>query len=246
MEYYRLSSLIAESRDAGPFARIHLAGSSAILLDVEAGAFSMDTQQRLWAVAEVLNGESGSTEVREVIPGMNNMMVVFDPLRTSVDCISRTVLAHWNRSIAQVRPSRLVEVPVTYGGALGQDLDMVAEAAGLDALECVRRHSETDYTVACLGSMPGFAYLAGLLPEFCLPRRAVPRMKLPKGSVIIGGSQASVLPSAGPCGWHVLGTSDMEFFDPLRDPPCRLSPGDRVRFVVRDIHPVAQAQAGQP
>lgn len=246
MEHYRWSALVAESRNAGAHARIHLAGSSAILLDVEAGDFSMPTQQRLWSVAEAMTAERASTDVLEVLPGMNNLMVMFDPLRTSVDRVSQAILAHWERSSARPSPARQVDIPVTYGGASGQDLDRVAEGAALDVTEYVRRHSEAEYTVACLGSMPGFAYLAGLPPEFALPRRAVPRMKLPKGSVIIGGAQASVLPSEGPCGWHVLGMSDMDFFDPRQDPPCLLRPGDRVRFVVRGIHPVPQMQRGQP
>jgi allophanate hydrolase subunit 1 len=33
-----------------------------------------------------------------------------------------------------------------------------------------------------------------------------------------------------PSGWHMIGRTEAVFFDPLRDPPCLLKPGDRVRF----------------
>src|SRR3954468_6749589 len=60
--------------------------------------------------------------------------------------------------------SRLVEIPVSYGGELGPDLDDVARLHGLTAEEVVRVHAGADYVVYMIGFMPGFAYLGGL-PE---------------------------------------------------------------------------------
>jgi KipI family sensor histidine kinase inhibitor len=100
----------------------------------------------------------------------------------------------------------------------------------MSASEVVKVHSSAVYTVACIGSMPGFPYLVGLPSKLHIPRRKVPRLKLREGSVIIAGSQASVLPCTGPCGWHALGWARVSLFDPEAPVPCLLAPGDRVYF----------------
>jgi allophanate hydrolase subunit 1 len=41
----------------------------------------------------------------------------------------------------------------------------------------------------------------------------------------------AVYPHASAGGWRVLGRTDARLFDPAADPPARLRPGDRVRFV---------------
>ncbi len=63
----------------------------------------------------------------------------------------------------------------------------------------------------------------------------VPRMKVEEGTVIIGGTQAGVMPCTAPSGWHLLGKTESRMFDPHRAQPCSLSPGDQVKFVVKRI-----------
>ena len=83
--------------------------------------------------------------------------------------------------------------------------------------------------------MPGFVYLSGLDPFLATPRRSSPRMSVPEGSVIIGGSQAGIMPITAPSGWHILGHTDLKLFDPKQDPPTAFKPGDRIRFVAERI-----------
>ena len=65
--------------------------------------------------------------------------------------------------------------------------------------------------------------------------RQVPVVHLPGGSVSIGGIQTGVSASDGPSGWNTIGRTALQFFDPQRDPPALLSPGDRIRFTVLRI-----------
>jgi allophanate hydrolase subunit 1 len=48
--------------------------------------------------------------------------------------------------------------------------------------------------------------------------------------VAIAGEFCGIYPRATPAGWHVLGCTDAVLFDPDRDPPALLAPGDQVRF----------------
>ncbi len=126
--------------------------------------------------------------------------------------------------------TRVVEVPVHYGGEDGPDLALVAECAGLTPEEVVQRHAAGHYRVHFLGFSPGFPYLAGLEPVLATPRRPS-RDKVPAGSVGIGGAQTGVYPQQSSGGWNLLGRTDLQLFDPQADPPCLLRPGDIVRFV---------------
>jgi KipI family sensor histidine kinase inhibitor len=129
---------------------------------------------------------------------------------------------------------REVRVPVRYGGQDGPDLEATAAACGLDPASYVQRHCAGRYTVAMLGFAPGFAYLLGLDPALVAPRLATPRRQVPAGSVGIAGEQTGIYPQASPGGWRLIGRTELTLFDPARDPPSLLQPGDRVRFVALD------------
>jgi KipI family sensor histidine kinase inhibitor len=123
-----------------------------------------------------------------------------------------------------------VEIPVCYGGECGPDIAAVAEHAGLLRDAVIARHTAAEYTVAMLGFAPGFPYLLGLDPSLQMPRRATPRTRVPAGSVAIGGAQTGIYPRELPGGWHLIGRTPLVLFDPQRELPCLLAPGDRVRF----------------
>lgn len=127
-------------------------------------------------------------------------------------------------------PSRLVEIPVCYGGDLGPDLEEVAAAHGMRPGEVIAAHSAAEYRVYMIGFMPGFAYLGGLPDELTTPRRAAPRVAVPAGAVGIGGQQTGVYPMLSPGGWNLIGRTPLTMFDATRDEPSLLAAGDRVRF----------------
>ncbi len=125
---------------------------------------------------------------------------------------------------------RLIEVPVCYGGAYGEDLAIVAEHTGLSQDDVVALHCAPTYQVAMLGFAPGFAYLLGLDARLQVPRRAQPRVRVPLGSVAIGGAQTGIYPRELPGGWQLLGRTPVALFDARRARPALLAPGDHVRF----------------
>ena len=123
---------------------------------------------------------------------------------------------------------RLVEIPVRYDGP---DLEEVARLTGLSQEEVVERHTGVEHVAAFLGFQPGFAYLTGGDELLQVPRREVPRTVVPGGTVAIAGPYSGVYPRDSPGGWRLLGTTTSVMFDPAREAPALLAPGDRVRFV---------------
>jgi inhibitor of KinA len=126
---------------------------------------------------------------------------------------------------------RIVTIPVSYGGEWGPDLAEVAERAGLSMEEAISLHSTAEYRVAMIGFAPGFPYLAGLPERLASPRKATPRQAVPAGSVGIAGVQTGIYPLSSPGGWQLIGRTSVTLFDPRRDPPSLLAPGDRVHFI---------------
>nr|WP_315598654.1 5-oxoprolinase subunit PxpB [uncultured Cupriavidus sp.] len=221
--------------DHNVVARIHAAGSGALLLDAATGAFDNDVQSLLLNLASKLRQRLAQTTSHEVVLGVNNLLLTFDPLLLHPRKAEALMQQLWESATPSRSSGKHFDIPVTYGGECGEDLLALAEGAALDVDEYIRRHSTAVYTVACVGSMPGFAYMTGLPEQLSVPRRSTPRMKVQKGAVIVGGSQAGVMPCTAPSGWHIVGMTDREMFDATQDIPCLLSPGDTVRFSIKEI-----------
>ena len=208
-------------------ARCYLLGETAVVLELEPPV-TLATQKRIWRLTQRL-GEI--PEVVEAIPGMNNITVVLrNPHSVALDAIER-LQRWWEESEALEPDSRAIEIPVVYGTAAGPDLGEVARHAGLTEKQVVELHSSADYVVWFLGFQPGFPYLGGLPEQLATPRRAEPRLQVPAGSVGIGGSQTGIYPLATPGGWQLIGHTSLPLFDPARDEPVLLRPGDTLRFI---------------
>lgn len=145
---------------------------------------------------------------------------------------------------ARDKPERTIEIPVSYGGDDGCDLEEVAHSAGISASDVVALHTSGDYVVQAIGFSPGFAYLAGLAPALCMARRKSPRARITAGSVAIGGTQTGIYSLPTPGGWNIIGRTPLHLFDIRRDPPALLRVGDRVQF--RAAHIEADDSSGPP
>lgn len=171
-------------------------------------------------------------EIEDIIPADGSLLLI---LRRGAHA-SANLLAALATPLPDTEGAesgRLHEIAVEYGGKAGPDLPRLAERAGMDAASYIDRHSAGAYTVAFLGFQPGFPYLRGLPPDLHAPRLASPRVQVAAGSVAIGGTYTGIYPASGPGGWQIIGRTAAVLFDPQRDAPALLMPGDRVRFVPR-------------
>lgn len=217
--------------EAEPRAAISLLGTTAMLFEAP-GELDLPAQRRIWSLAREAETWPG---VREAVPGVTNLMLTFVRPPADPDALAVALLEAWARADGLHIEGKVIELPVAYGGQFGPHLQDVVEHTGLSVDEVVQLHCAPLYTVYALGSHPGYCYLGGMDPRIATPRRKVPVLGLPGGAVSIGGAQTGVSASTGPSGWNTIGHTSMVFFDPSREHPATLAPGDMIRFCVERI-----------
>lgn len=163
----------------------------------------------------------------EAVPGLASVLVELEPLGPDPETLLPILTERIATLVADPEPGRLHTIPVVYEGP---DLDEVAALTRLTVDEVVTQHTGTELRVLFCGFAPGFAYLGELPPSLEVGRLATPRTRTPAGSVAIAGRMTGIYPTDLPGGWRVIGRTDADLFDPRRDPPVLLLPGDRVRF----------------
>lgn len=210
---------------------ISFIGSRALLFQPTC-PFDLHSQQRIWALVDEVAQWPG---VREAVPGITNLTLLFDSVPCDPDKILTDLIALWDTGRRKEPEGQTLEVPITYGGKGGPHLRDVSDMTGLSVDEVIRRHVAPDYTVYALGSHAGYCYLGGLDPRLETPRRKVPLPRLPRGSMSMAGLQTGISASEGPSGWNTIGTAEVAFFDPCRTPAALLQPGDRIRLVAAEV-----------
>jgi 5-oxoprolinase (ATP-hydrolysing) subunit B len=168
------------------------------------------------------------------IPGLESILVELDPLTADVESVRAALERRLAVQSVPVASMRVRTVPVVYGGEMGPDLADVASLAGLSQADVVARHAAAELRVLFDGFAPGFAYLGELPSDLRVPRLDTPRARTPAGSVGVAGPMSGIYPANLPGGWRVIGRTPITLFDPQRDPPAYLLPGDRVRFEAID------------
>ena len=158
-------------------------------------------------------------------PAYESILIVLDPLVTTHEAVQQAAAAAASASLG---PHRNYEIPIHYRGP---DLESVARFHSLSQETVIELHASAEYTVAFLGFVPGFAYLAGLPAALHTPRLPSPRKEVPAGSLGIAGDQTGIYPLATPGGWQLIGHTSLELFNAASTPMSLLQPGDRVRFI---------------
>ena len=206
---------------------IHALGDSAWLF--KAGGET--AQQKLKLILRLIRliERHPMPKITDIVSGMDSVAVHFDPIDGEEVFEHLTSLKFDDVDPESGPKNELISVPMAYGGEYGPDLDNLAHKCNLTPKEVVQLHSRAEYTVATIGFSPGFPYLAGLPQAIHQPRLATPRM-VAAGSVGIAGGQTGIYPFDSQGGWNIIGRTDLQLFNPKREQPSLLKPGDRIRF----------------
>ena len=199
-------------------------------------AFLIELEQRIDPAivdhGRVIADEWERRGLGDAIPAYASVVVSFDPARTSwreAAAAARSVAAASPAATSEIA-GRTIEIPTVYDGP---DLPDTAARSGMSVDELVALHCGRTYRAFFLGFMPGLAYCGMLDPRIDAPRLDAPRPHVAAGCVGVANGQTVVYPVDSPGGWRLIGRTELEMFDPGRDPPALVRAGDRVRFVAR-------------
>lgn len=180
------------------------------------------------------------------VPAYSTLTIFFDPLQVAITdtlpgtgCFEKVsnYIAQLNHSAIKSVPkgSGTFVLPVCYGGQLGPDLNDVAAKNRLSPEQVIAIHTGVTYRVHMIGFVPGFAYLGGMDKRIAMPRKAIPRDRIPAGAVGIADQQTGIYPLQTPGGWQIIGQTPLQLFDADREEPSLLKAGDHVRFESIDL-----------
>ncbi|MDW3191223.1 MAG: allophanate hydrolase subunit 1 [Cytophagales bacterium] len=168
--------------------------------------------------------------LEEVWSSYHSVAISYDPKRISFREVRQNIL-----DLPIARPEQtlydeasIIKIPITYHHDT-HDMQALSTSLGLSTQEIATMHKAPNYQVAMLGFQPGFPFLIGLPKKLHHPRKKTPSLKVPKGSVAIGGAQTGIYPSESPGGWYVIGNTTLDLF--TKPDQFLLKPGDQVAFV---------------
>ncbi|WP_231743037.1 5-oxoprolinase subunit PxpB [Winogradskyella endarachnes] len=174
---------------------------------------------------------SSIKDIVEVICSYNSILVIY---ASTIENINSAFLdlksLYLDTSKVQIKNCNTIRIPVCYDDEFSTDLKNYSIEKKLSKSEIITLHTAPIYTVFFIGFLPGFLYLGGLNSQLHLDRKTTPNLNVKKGSVAIGGNQTGIYPQDSPGGWHIIGNSPLELFNPKTNPPCYIKAGDKVKF----------------
>ena len=218
-------------------------GSHAILIEFPA-VLSEDILSRIQLFSRKIELEKIEAII-EVNFVFNSILVIYDNKKSNFSTLTDALRQHYDSiNFNQKLDFNSYQIPVCYEGDFDPDLDFLSMELEMKRSKIITLHTSVEYIVYGCGFLPGFLYLGGLHEKLHMPRRKTPRLKVPKGAVGIGGKQTGIYPQESPGGWHLIGNTPIELFNPYQNPPGFINPGDRLRFrsVDRDEHADIAAQ----
>lgn len=185
--------------------------------------------------------------ITELVPAYCSIVIHYDPyqvwLHTKQLGLSETASQYLRTVVEQVihttyeqehkhqASTRIVEIPVCYGGEYGPDLQEVARYNECSVEDVIKIHSSKPYFVHMLGFAPGFPYLGGMDKRIAMPRKAIPRPAIEAGSIGIAGEQTGIYPISTPGGWRIIGRTPLKLFRPEDEIPTLIQAGDYIKFI---------------
>lgn len=167
----------------------------------------------------------------DIIPAYQSLTVSFDNEKIKFDKFIKNIELLLIHPLPQkVYQPKIIEIPVCYEDEFSPDLESLAHYCKKDTAQVIIEHTQAIYLVHMLGFLPGFLYLGGLSANLSCPRKSTPAISIPAGSVGIGGTQTGIYPVSSPGGWHIIGRTPLNLFNPNSELPFIANPLDKVKF----------------
>lgn len=209
----------------------HPLGEQVLVIEL-GNQITPETSRRVQSLSWFIE-EMSIRGIQQVIPTMCSIAILYDPRVISYEKLINKI-NQLDKSITDVenKKGKVIHIPVVYGEEYGPDIEEVAVRTGFNSVEdVIQVHSSKPYLIYMLGFIGSYPYCGDIDRRLSLPRRTSPRIKCPKGTIAIANQQTIIYPMESPGGWHIIGRTPFQTFDPLMDPPTIFRTGDYIKFV---------------
>jgi KipI family sensor histidine kinase inhibitor len=165
--------------------------------------------------------------VEEIAPGLVSVLLRLRPQADFARLRGEIMLRAGDD--VELPATSLQQIEATFDG---EDLDEVASLAKMTPAAFIERHNAKPLRVLATGFAPGFVYCGFHDEDLVVPRREAVRLMVPAGTVLFAAGQTAIAATPIRTGWHVIGRTAFQNFDPAATPPTKLVPGDHIRFSV--------------
>lgn len=220
----------------GPY-EIYSLGDSALTIQF-GNSIDSSLNQKVFRLFDYLK-KNKLAGILDCIPAYCSLTIVYDltmlsPIFQQHASVHEGVKQYVEKILAEPlenaeTETRLVKIPVCYGGVYGPDMETLTTITGIHSDEIIHIHSNRIYTVYMMGFLPGFAYLSSVDERIKIHRKPQPQL-VKAGSVGIAGIQTGIYPLQSPGGWQIIGQTPLQLFRKTNTPPVLLQPGDSIQF----------------
>lgn len=182
--------------------------------------------------------------VNNVVPTWRSLMIQYDQFEISYHDLKKEMgkIKNIVKNISKIS-SRIIHVPIIYGGKWGPDFSATAEYNDVSEKEAKKLHYSELQWVGLVGFVPGHPFIRPLKTGKKLHGKIYdsPRTYTPEGTVGLGGITTTVYTVAIPGGYAMIGYVPTPLYDPFQLLPdfqktvILLRPGDRIKFVPCEI-----------
>lgn len=180
-------------------------------------------------------------DVSETASTLVSCYIAADLTTAPVDALIlriETLLASRDWLAADLPTGRKIwTLPCCFDGDAAPQMAEAAQAAGLSDSVARAELCNARVRVITLGYAPGQPYLGPLPAHWDIPRQSELTPQVPAGALVVAIRQFVLFTAAMPTGWRHIGTTPFRTFDPDRDVPIVLTPGDEMRFA-----PISEAE----
>jgi len=177
-------------------------------------------------------------------PTWRSLLVQYNPFEISFEDLKKE-LENIRSNVKQLDeiPSRIVEIPIIYGGKWGPDFEATAEYNKVSVEKAIELHSSELQWVGLVGFVPGHPFVRPLRKDQKLHGKIYdsPRTYTPLGTIGLGGITTTFYTVATPGGYAMIGYIPAVPYDPAQLLPdfqksaILLRAGDRIKFKPIDV-----------
>lgn len=211
--------------------KISVAGEQGVVVDF-GNVINAEINMLVQQLVDMLN-DWVVDGIIEIVPTYRSVIIYFNPFvikRSELITGIEEFLNQIGSGKAKLTESRVISVPVCYGGVFAPDMDFVVRHTGLSVQEVIDLHTSNRYLIYMLGFTPGFPYLGGLDDRLRVPRLKKERNTIPAGSVGIARGQTGLYTVESSGGWQLIGRTPIKAFYPERSNPFLFAAGDYLQF----------------